>query len=369
MPGLGRRRAPTKPTATDLPGISVLKPLCGAEPRLFDNLSTFCRQDYPDYQLVFGVASPTDPAIEVVHALQRAYPAVDITLVIDPAMHGGNRKVSNLINILARTRHDLLVLADSDIGVERDYLRVVTAPLADPANGIVTCLYSGRPVAGFWSRVGALFVDEWFAPSVRVAHMGGTRDFGFGSTLALRRETLERAGGLGAIKDRLADDYWLAANTRSLGLRTVLAPIIVDTDVTETSLAALWQHETRWLRTIRSVNSAGFGSLCITFCTPWLLLGVLLWFATHSTYPLLASLAAGITLLGAMARLGVHARATAHTGTFWKDLPLVPLRDILLALEWLSAVSGTHVMWRGARVAVDDPVDNRTLSPTSSEHS
>ncbi|HEX7937151.1 MAG TPA: bacteriohopanetetrol glucosamine biosynthesis glycosyltransferase HpnI, partial [Paraburkholderia sp.] len=254
-------------------GVSVLKPLCGAEPRLYENLRTFCEQRHGHFQLVLGVSSPDDPAIAVVRRLQAVYPSLDIELAVDTRVHGSNLKVSNLINMAERARHDVIVIADSDIAVEADYLDSVAAPLADSRVGVVTCLYVAKGVGGFWPRVGALFINEWFAPSVRVAHMGGSRRFGFGATLALRRATLESIGGFEALKNCLADDYWLAEHVRALGLRTVLSRVMVATDVIEPTFTALWQRETRWLRTIRSVNPLGFGFLFITFPTPWIVAG------------------------------------------------------------------------------------------------
>ncbi|HTI16525.1 MAG TPA: bacteriohopanetetrol glucosamine biosynthesis glycosyltransferase HpnI [Trinickia sp.] len=330
--------------------VTVLKPLCGAEPRLFENLATFCQQSHPRYQLLFGVSSPTDPAIAVVRRLEAAYPERDIQLVIDPRVHGKNLKVSNLINLAAHAKHPLIVLADSDIAVKPDYLEAVTAPLADPSVGIVTCLYVARSVGGFWTRVGALFINEWFAPSVRVAYATGSRQFGFGATLALRASTLAASGGFEALKDCLADDYWLAEHTRAQGLTTVLSEVVVDTDVTETKFSSLWLRETRWLRTIRSINPFGFAFLFITFASPWIIIAALLGIglAGHGGSVWDAALIASAGI-GALARIGVHARGSR---SFWRELPLVPLRDGLLTLQWLAAAFGSHVTWRGARMPV-----------------
>jgi ceramide glucosyltransferase len=169
-------------------GVSVLKPLCGAEPRLYENLRTFCDQRHGHFQLVLGVSSPDDPAIAVVRRLQAAYPMHGIELAVDTRVHGSNLKVSNLINMAERARHDVIVIADSDIAVEADYLDTVAAPLADPRVGVVTCLYVAQGVGGFWPRVGALFINEWFAPSVRVAHAAGGGRVGFGGPLRFRRD-------------------------------------------------------------------------------------------------------------------------------------------------------------------------------------
>lgn len=347
--------------------VSVLKPLCGIEPRLYENLVTFCNQAHPCFQLLFGVSSPVDPAIAVVRRLQAAYPHCDIELVVDSRVHGSNLKVSNLINMAERARHDIIVLADSDIAVEPDYLDTVTAPLADPDTGVVTCLYRAQSVGGFWPRVGAMFINEWFAPSVRVAHAGGSRRFGFGATLALRRETLEDIGGFEALKDCLADDYWLAEHARTLGLHTVLSPVMVATDVIEPTFTTLWLRELRWLRTIRSVNSPGFASLLITFTAPWLMIGAALLLGMNNgdgatSHPWMALILWISTLTGTIARISLHARSARYSRSFWHDLPLVPLRDTLLALQWLAAVFGSHVVWRGARMSVV----NRVTQPRAS---
>jgi ceramide glucosyltransferase len=342
-----QRRSPPQAGAV---AISVLKPLCGGEPRLFENLATFCEQAHPQYQLLFGVSSPNDPAIAVVRRLQAAYPTRDIELVSDPLVHGQNLKVSNLINLAAYAKYPIIVLADSDIAVKPAYLAHITAPLADPQVGIVTCLYRAQGVGSFWTRVGALFINEWFAPSVRIAHTAGSRQFGFGATLALRASTLDAIGGFQAIKDCLADDYWLAEYTRKLGLTTVLSEVVVETDVIESEFSSLWRRETRWLRTIRSINPLGFAFLFITFTSPWLAIAALLVLG-HGGLAREAVLVGSITI-GALARIDLHARASRDVQTFWRDLPLVPLRDGMLAVQWIVAAFGSHVTWRGARIPV-----------------
>lgn len=371
MPRLGAPSVVQAAALASVPvSVSVLKPLCGAEPRLYENLATFCEQNHPRFQLLFGVSSPHDPAIKVVRKLQAAYAKLDIDLVIDGRVHGSNLKVSNLINLAGHARYDTLVVADSDIAVERDYLRIVTAPLDDSRVGVVTCLYRAHGINGVWSRLGALFINAWFAPSVRIAHAAGSRAFGFGATLALRRSTLEQIGGFEAIRDCLADDYMLAHHARDHGLQTVLAPILVTTDVVEGTPGELWLRETRWLRTIRSVNPPGSASLFITFTSLWLLLGVLI-----GLCPGVLSTATGAVLVphpatfavldistaaGFIARFVLHARSTAGWKGFCRDLPLIPLRDGLLLLQWIAAMFGSHVVWRGTRVRVANPACNAT---------
>ena len=331
------------PDAGALLPVTVLKPLCGAEPRLEENLATFCTQTHPHYQLVFGVRDPHDPAIAVVERLSRRFPARDMQVIIDPRVHGSNLKVSNLINMMRGARHPWLVLADSDIAVPPDYLARVTAPLRDSGVGIVTCLYHGRPQGGFWPRLGALFIDNWFAPSVRVASSLGSTAFGFGATIALRFDTLRAIGGFLPLKDRLADDFWLGELTRQLGLRTILSDVEVSTDVTESSLTTLWSRERRWLQTIRSLNPAGYAFSFITFTLPMLALGC--WLA-----PTLWN--AGLAVVGISARLGLHRRRPAQA-------LFAPLRDLLLLFEWLSAFAGRSTRWRRHRLAIDGRTSGR----------
>jgi ceramide glucosyltransferase len=324
--------------------VTVLKPLCGAEPRLEDNLAGLCTQTHPCYQLVFGVRAPDDPAIAVVERLARRFPRVDMQLVVDPRVHGRNRKVSNLINMMHAARHPWLVLADSDIAVEPDYLARVTAPLAAPDVGIVTCLYHGRPLDGFWPRIGTLFIDTWFAPSVRVASSGGSSAFAFGATIAVRASTLRAVGGVEVLKNRLADDYRLGELTRELGLRTVLSDVCVATDVTELGLRALWARERRWMQTIRSLNPLGYACAFITFTLPMLALGVALAPTRWN---------AALALAGTAARLGLHWRQPAPGVPAPGHARHALLRDGLLLAEWLSAFIGTTARWRGHRLPID----------------
>ena len=167
-----RARAATA-SAPGLPPVTVLKPLCGAEPGLHQHLRSFCRQDYPQFQIVFGVRDAADPALAAVRRLMAEFPAQPIDVVIDPQQYGSNAKVSNLINMIARARHDVLVMADSDTCVAPDYLAAVTAPLQDRNVGLVTCLYRGVPTRQLWSRLGAMYINDWYAPSVLLAWLFG----------------------------------------------------------------------------------------------------------------------------------------------------------------------------------------------------
>jgi ceramide glucosyltransferase len=323
--------------------VTVLKPLCGVEPRLEHNLATLCEQAWPAVQLLFGVRDPHDPAAAIVRRLMQRYPDRHIDLVVDARVHGSNNKVSNLINMTPAIRHPWLVLADSDIAVEPGYLEKITAPLADPAVGIVTCLYRGAPLDSFWTRMGAQFIDTWFAPSVRLASAFGGNCFGFGATIALRMETLRAIGGFEAIRNELADDFWLGQLTRERGLATVLSEVWVTTDVTENDFASLWSRERRWMQTIRTVNPLGFTFSFVTFTFPLLAAGLAL-----APTPLNALCA----LLGTAARLGLNLRRPAPSLNAPGHAAYAPLRDGLLLMAWCSAFFGSTVRWREQTVRI-----------------
>jgi ceramide glucosyltransferase len=320
------------------PAISVLKPLCGEDLGLFDNLASFCRQDYPAWQIVFGVQAADDPAIAVVRRLMVEFPAADLALVVDAARPHANLKVANLQNMLPAARHDLVVIADSDMRVEPDYLAAVAAPFADPAIGLVTCLYRALPAAGTWSALAAMHINHGFLPQALVAAALGPQAGCFGATLALRRGTLTEIGGLAAIADALADDYALGAAVRRIGRKVALSPYIVDNIIVEPSLGALFRHELRWARTIRAVAPAGFLGLVIT--QPMVLA--------------LAALALGAQPLAAAAMLGVALSCRAimvrmvdrALGLPATPLWLVPARDLLSFAVFIASFFIRTVAWR-----------------------
>lgn len=336
-----------------LPPVTVLKPLCGAEPGLYENLRTFCLQHHPAFQLLCGVRQMDDPAIAVVGRLQAEFPLVDLQLVVNGRIYGTNYKVSNLLNLLPAARYEHLVIADSDIAVAADYLTRVTAPLTDPTVGVVTCLYRGVPRAGRWSHCGAWFIDDWFAPSVKVAAACGSTRFCFGATIAVRREALDAAGGLAALNDVLADDFWLGEFTRRQGLRTVLSDVVVSTDVVDDRFSQLWAHEVRWLRTIRGVAPLGFAFTAITFTFPLLLLGL----ALARTEECLAM--AGV---GAAARIALHYLQRRNGGPVpFYAAWAIPVRDGLSLLLWAAAQLGSQVVWRDEILDVTDPLHSVQL--------
>ena len=328
--------------------VTVLKPLCGAEPGLDHSLRSFCEQEYAGgVQIVFGIQHPADPALAVLEGLKRDYPRLDLTVVVDPTRHGASAKVSNLINMMRAARHDWLVLADSDVRVPPGYLVAVAAPLADPTVGIVTCPYRGIPRPGLWSLLGALFINDWFIPSVRVAALFGSRAFAFGATIALRRDALDAIGGFPAIADQLADDYRLGELTRRRGLRTVLSDVVVDTSVDERTLTQLVQHGLRWLRTIRIVRPGGYALSVVTFSLPLAALGCALAGGTPVTLYLLAGTVALRLMLHFAAR-GPEPASVRLGTALWA----LPISDLLGLALWSWGFATRQVQWRQARYRV-----------------
>jgi ceramide glucosyltransferase len=338
----GRFRHARGPAPQKCPPVTLLKPLHFDEPRLRQNLMSFCHQDYSGpVQIVFGVQDPLDPAIRVVEQLKSENPKLDIELVVDTRIYGANRKVSNLINLVERAKYDLLILSDSDIEAGPGYLRTVAASLE--GGGAVTCLYTGTALPNIWSRLVAMGINYQFIPNVLFATKAGLAAPCFGSTIALRKDLLRRIGGMEAFSNFLADDYEIGRKVREHGHRTALAPVIVAHTCTETSAREMFAHELRWARTIRLLNTYGHWGSAITHAVPLALIGLVLNATPFAALSLAAALAARLAVKWRMDRmLGISA------GPVW----LLPLRDLLSFAIFLGSLYGGNVRWRGARFVV-----------------
>lgn len=333
-----------------LPPITVLKPLHGDEPLLEAALESTIRQDYPAFQIVFGVQDPADPAIAVVERLRARHPDAALALVIDATDHGPNRKVGNLMNMVRQARHDLIVIADSDLLVHPDYLRRIDRTLAQPGVGLATVLYVGLPASdALAARLGATQITHGFLPGAVMARAMGREDC-LGATMALTRETLERIGGLRALVNHLADDNVLGQRVRALGLRVALAPTIVATTVPETTIGMLFRHELRWARTIRALVPASHAASILQYPLFWAALA-------GSTSPFGWTVFALAWITRAVAARGIdRALASMRPGAvppcpIW----LLPLREALSVAVWLVSHGGTRVEWRGQGLHADKP--------------
>jgi ceramide glucosyltransferase len=335
-----RRRAPPP---TRRPAVTILKPLHGEDPGLYENLRSFCRQAYPTVQVVFGVRDAADPAIAVVRRLIADLPDADLALVVAASVHGTNLKISNLINMMPAARHDVLVIADSDMRVQPDYLDQVVGTLTQPGIGLATCLYRATPADDVWSRLGAQFINYGFLPSVLVGAWIRPWPGCFGATMALHRETLRQIGGLARFRDQLADDYGLGAAVRAAGFEVALARTVVEDVLAEPDLAALVRHELRWARTIRSIAPLDYAGSGVTYPVAFGLLTALL--SGFSA----AGMAVFLGILGwrlIAVRMIDKSLAPARPPR-WSELALVPVRDLLSFGLLIASFCGKTVAWRG----------------------
>src|SRR5271155_3642527 len=325
------------------PPISILKPLKGTDPEIYESFRSHCLQDYPEYEIIFGVSEPNDPAIESVRTLQREFPDRRIQLLVSPKFLGANVKVSNLAQMLAEARYDYLIINDSDIRVEPDYLRRVTAPLADSRVGMVTCLYRGMSGPTLGSRLEALGIGTDFCPSVLAARQleGGIR-FGLGSTLAFRRAELEKIGGFTSFVDYLADDYELGKRIADLGLNVELSDVVVETYLPSYRPREFFAHQLRWARGVRDARAAGYMGLIFTFGIMWSVLAL-----AASRAALWACCALAITLFLRFAVALFVGRGILRDHQILKFAWLIPLRDLIAAAVWVVSLRGHTVTWRG----------------------
>lgn len=328
---------------SDLPPVSILKPLKGVDPEIWESFCSHCEQDYPQFQLIFGVSDPGDPAIEVVRKLKAKYPNLPIDLIVCDRVLGANIKVSNLVQMLPAARHELLLINDSDIRVPSDYLRKVITPLRDASVGLVTCLYRGVAGPTLGSRLEALGIGTDFVPGVLSAKfLEKGLHFGLGSTLAFRRRDLEAIGGFEPLLDYLADDYELGRRIASTGKKVEPSDATVTTFLPAYSLRQFFQHQLRWSRTIRDARRWGYAGLLFTFGLPWALLTLV---AARG-----AAWAWGLFVLTFAARLAVGlgtAVLVLRDEQVIRNIVLLPLRDLIAPLVWAASFTGNRIHWRG----------------------
>ena len=334
----------------DLPPISILKPLKGTDPEIYESFRSHCLQDYPEYEIIFGVNDPNDASVESVQALQREFPDHRIQLVVSERTLGANVKVSNLAQMLTQARYDHLIVNDSDIRVAPDYLRRVTAPLTDSQVGMVTSLYRGVAGSTLSSRLEALGISTDFCASVLAARQleGGIR-FGLGSTLAFRRAELEKIGGFTSFVDYLADDYELGRRIAGLGLTVHLSDVVVETYLPSYRLREFFAHQLRWARGVRDAREGGYLGLIFTFGFLWALLALTVSRGMFWAWSLLA-----FTLLLRFAVAVVVGRGVLQDRRTMKDAWLIPLRDLLAVVVWIASLGGHTVTWRGDRFHLKD---------------
>jgi ceramide glucosyltransferase len=335
------------------PDVSILKPVKGVDSRMYAGLVSHCRQVYAGrFELVFGVGSLDDPAVAEIERLKVEFPECAIRLVECRERLGTSGKVSNLVQMLREARHEHVLVNDSDIAVSSQYLTRVMSCFADARVGMVTAPYIGRTAEGrtVWSRLEALGISTDFFPGVLTARKleGGIR-FGLGSTLAMSRVALAKAGGLEPLVESLADDYEMGARIAAAGYRVELCAEVVETSVPDYGFSGFWDHQIRWARTVRDSRKLGYLGLGITYALPWALMacvasGFELWSFTLLSVVLLARVAVALAV-------GV---GVLRDEQVLRDLWLLPLRDFFGLLFWAWSFADDTIVWRGERFRLKD---------------
>src|SRR5579864_3469231 len=322
---LRARKGDKNARPTPATAVSILKPLRGTDPEMYESFRSHCLQDYPEYEIIFGVSDANDPAIQLVEQLKVEFPQHPIRLMVCPERLGSNTKVSNLAQMARQARYEYIIVNDSDIRVEPDYLRRVLAPLTDPKIGLVTCLYRGIANSTLGSRLESLGISTDFCAGVLVAETveNGIR-FGLGSTLAFRRRDLQAIGGFEALLDYLADDYQLGSRIAALGLKVKLSDVVVETFLPRYTLRGFLDHQLRWARTVRDSRFWGYVGLGLTFGLPWAIVALLLAHGAGWAWGLLA-----VTLAMRVGVAVVVGKLVLRDRQVLPSLALVPLRDLI----------------------------------------
>ncbi|RXH58481.1 bacteriohopanetetrol glucosamine biosynthesis glycosyltransferase HpnI [Granulicella sibirica] len=338
------------------PDVTILKPVKGVDPRMYAGFVSHCRQVYAGrFEILFGVSSLDDPAVGEIERLKVEFPAVAIRLVVCTERLGTSGKVSNLVQMLAAGTFEHVLINDSDIAVTPRYLATVMGCFEEETVGLVTAPYLGKTAERgrgltVWAKLEALGISTDFLPGVLTARTleGGLR-FGLGSTLAMTRTALEKAGGMEALVEYLADDYEMGARIAAAGYRVELCPEVVETSVPGYDLRGYCVHQIRWARSTRDSRKLGYLGLGVTYAVPWALAtmvasGFALWSFTLLSLVLLARVAVALSV-------GV---GLLRDGQVLRDLWLLPLRDLTGLMFWAWSFAGDTVVWRGEVFRLQD---------------
>ena len=334
-----RSRHPVR--TTEQPLVSILKPVRGLEADTYACFASYCRLHYPSYELLFGIQDADDPALPILRQLQQDFPAVPMRVVVSDVRCGANLKVCNLVNLLPLARGDILVMSDSDTVAAPDYLDGMVGALADPQVGLVTLVYRGEGAASWSAALESLGLSAAFFPSVALAIAFVSPGFALGPTIALRRDTLARLGGLEPLSDTLAEDYQLGRRVRDLGLQVHFPREVLSTRLPDTRLREVLRHRLRWARTQRICQPAGYAAALLTHGSIWC--GLLA--ALHGFH--------GPALLLWLGQQALHWFSTLHASRVLgcrdtrRWMWLLPLSDLVEFGLWVASWLGSTVTWRG----------------------
>jgi ceramide glucosyltransferase len=331
--------------------VSILKPVKGVDPEMYQAFASHCTQQFTgEYELIFGVGSPDDPAVPLIQRLQAEFPLHAIRLVVCPETLGLNRKVSTLVQMLPHAQYAHILINDSDIRVGPEYLKCIMALFLRDSVGMVTTPYRGRAHGGIWSRIEALGISTEFMPGVLTALKleHGIR-FALGSTLAISRRALNDIGGLEPLLNSLADDYEMGLRTTRAGYEVALAHEVVETSIPAYTFKAFVAHQLRWARTVRDARRSGYTGMVFTYGIPWALINVVASGAARWSIALLS-----LTLVVRFTQaLSIGARVIGDKQVL-RDLWLLPIRDIYAMVLWICGYAGDTVIWRGEKFTLSD---------------
>jgi ceramide glucosyltransferase len=339
-------RAALQTDLAALPFICILKPLHGAEPRLEDNLASFFLQDYPAFEIIFGLRTSDDPAVDVIQRLRARYPQVGAKIVYSGDPQWPSAKVWSLDKMIASTASQYLIISDSDILVRPDFLRNVMPPLLDPANGLVTCLYRGVPAPDFWSRLEALGMSVEMTSGVVIADMLEGMQFALGPVMAVRRDALDKCGGIRCAAEYYSDDFVLGNRVHTAGYRVILAHYRVGHVLCTQTFRQTFATQTRWMQSTRYSRPKGHLGTGLTFAVPYGILGFLA--ATALGHPLLGATLFLWSIFNRMLQSVAIGYFVAGDRRALIRAALYPLRDLLGFIVWVASYcGGPTFQWRG----------------------
>jgi len=335
-----RNRLAGKPDFT--PPVSILKPVRGLDPEAYENFASFCRQDYPEYELIFCVTDQSDPAAPVIQKLMRDFPERKIRLLYSAGHTAINDKVAKLRLMEHDAQFEHLVINDSDVRVEPGYLRRVVEPLRDPRVGGVTCFYVSPRERSFVEKLQTIGMISDFYAGVLVAWQLDGIQFALGPTMVSTKRHVRQFGGFQVLENRPADDLLFGRLIAEQGVEVVLLPYAVETTPDFQGMGELLSKRVRWMTVMRAMRPWGHFGLLFTWGLPWTTLAV----ALHSTAGIAAAYW-GSYLVCRMAitwLIGIHGLKQAG---LWGKMLLIPLWDAVAFLVWLTSFTRTTIRWRG----------------------
>jgi ceramide glucosyltransferase len=342
-----RRALNSAPGDAQLPPVSVLKPVHGLEAQLRQNIESFFRQDYPDYEILFGIDEPDDAALPLVREICALYPHVRSRILVTGKPAWPNPQTYSLHCLAEAAQHGFLVASDSDVEVSPSYLREVVAPLLDPKVGMVTCLYRGKNAAGFWSGLSALGMSVEEPAGVLVANLLEGMKFGLGPTIAVRQDALAAIGGYEAFHDYFANDFMLGNLIHKAGYQVVLSNHVIDHIVNQPTFSHMWQNQQRWAWSNRYTRPKGHLGVGLTFAVPFGILGLLA--AAFLGRPVLGTVLLGAAILNRILLGWLVGWCVVRDPQIHRAPWIYPLRDLLGFIVWFGSFLGTGIVWRGSR--------------------